>query len=144
MTIIRVISPIPLEEVGGMLNVSFQITYDHDRETIVLMDENGDLIDAETMQWIGQYLILAANKVQSDKMLHLHERDWINAEIKQRLFDRKKGRWYVYCDNCRKRLDSYADYSYYTLSVPYKRQEGSVWTRHCSEECANVYVDKKR
>lgn len=63
MTIIRVISPIPLEEVEGMLNVSFQITYDHDRETIVLMDENGDLIDAKTMQWICQYLILAANKV---------------------------------------------------------------------------------
>ncbi|GED70072.1 hypothetical protein BRE01_37740 [Brevibacillus reuszeri] len=63
MTIIRVISPIPLEEEERMLNVSFQITCDLDRETIVLMDENGDLIDAKTMQWICQYLILAANKV---------------------------------------------------------------------------------
>lgn len=33
MTIIRVISPIPLEEEERMLNVSFQITCDLDRET---------------------------------------------------------------------------------------------------------------
>lgn len=96
MSAIRVLSPISLEEVEGMLNVSFQIKYDDDRETIVLVDENGNSIDAETMQWNAQYLILAANKVHLDKSLHLHERDWINVEIKQRMFDRKKGRWYVY------------------------------------------------
>ncbi|MDC0764916.1 hypothetical protein POF51_29785 [Brevibacillus sp. AG] len=142
MPVIRNIPAIRYDHVADMLNIPFHIRFEPDHETIVLVNEEGNVADVDFMKRIGQYLIQAADKIEAVNIMDLYEKDLVAAEIRQRLFNPRKGRWYVYCDNCRVRLDSHTDSSYFTLSIPYKRHSEVTWTRHCSEECAKIFTEK--